>query len=146
MAETVFISFNKADRRWATWIAWLLEAGGHKVTFQDWDFAPGQNFVLRMHEELQRADKVLLVLSPTFLASQYAAAEWSSAFTRDPTGRLRHLLPVRVEPCNPEGLLGPLIYVDLVGLTETDAQEKLLAGLSVESRRPQEPPDFPSIH
>jgi hypothetical protein len=33
-----FISFNKADRAWATWIAWVLEEAGYSVFFQDWDF------------------------------------------------------------------------------------------------------------
>ena len=33
-----FVSFNKADRNWATWIAWVLEEAGHSVWFQDWDF------------------------------------------------------------------------------------------------------------
>src|SRR3954467_450086 len=32
-----FVSFNKADRVWATWIAWVLEEAGHSVWFQDWD-------------------------------------------------------------------------------------------------------------
>jgi hypothetical protein len=32
-----FVSFNQADRAWATWIAWVLEAAGYTVFFQDWD-------------------------------------------------------------------------------------------------------------
>ena len=28
----IFISFNKADRTWARWIAWKLEEAGAKVT------------------------------------------------------------------------------------------------------------------
>ena len=41
-----FVSFNQADRPWATWIAWTLEDAGYKVLFQDWDFAG--NFVLKV--------------------------------------------------------------------------------------------------
>jgi hypothetical protein len=33
-----FVSFNRADRAWATWIAWMLEEAGYSVFFQDWDF------------------------------------------------------------------------------------------------------------
>jgi hypothetical protein len=36
-----FISFNHADRAWATWIAWVLEEKGYSVFFQDWDFRVG---------------------------------------------------------------------------------------------------------
>src|SRR4051812_38492869 len=39
-----FVSFNQADRAWATWIAWVLEEAGYSVFFQDWDFRG--NFVL----------------------------------------------------------------------------------------------------
>ena len=35
-----FVSFNQADRAWATWIAWALEEAGYSVWFQDWDFRP----------------------------------------------------------------------------------------------------------
>ena len=33
-----FVSFNKADRDWAEWTAWVLEDAGYSVWFQDWDF------------------------------------------------------------------------------------------------------------
>ena len=42
-----FISYNKADRKWAEWIAWHLEeSGGYSVAIQAWDFGTGCNFVL----------------------------------------------------------------------------------------------------
>jgi hypothetical protein len=29
-----FVSFTRADRAWATWIAWALEGAGYSVFFQ----------------------------------------------------------------------------------------------------------------
>jgi hypothetical protein len=29
-----FISYNKADRQWAEWIAWQLEDSGYKTLFR----------------------------------------------------------------------------------------------------------------
>ena len=43
-----FISYNRADRQWAEWIAWQLEAAGYSIVIQAWDFRPGGNFVLDM--------------------------------------------------------------------------------------------------
>jgi hypothetical protein len=43
-----FISYNKADKQWAEWIAWILEEAGYSVVIQAWDFRPGENFALRM--------------------------------------------------------------------------------------------------
>src|SRR5689334_17056015 len=48
-----FVSFNKADRAWATWLAWTLEDAGYTVLFQDWDFAG--NFVLKMDQAIKRS-------------------------------------------------------------------------------------------
>ena len=33
-----FISHNKADKAWAEWIAWELEAAGYSTILQAWDF------------------------------------------------------------------------------------------------------------
>ena len=47
-----FISYNRADKSWAVWIAWQLEDAGYATAIQVWDFRPGSNFVL----EMQQAD------------------------------------------------------------------------------------------
>src|SRR5215469_3994586 len=113
-----FISHNKADRDWARWIAWTLEEAGYSVILQDWDFRPGSNFVLEMDKAAAQTDKTVLVLSQDYLNSAFTQPEWAAAFVRDPRGRQRALLPVRVRECNPTGMLATIVYVDLVGLPE----------------------------
>ena len=39
------------------------------------------------------------------------------------------LVPVRVQPCEPPGLLASRVYIDLVDLDETTARQRLLAGV-----------------
>src|SRR5690606_39826665 len=68
---------------------------------------------------LTEAKRVLAVLSPEFLQSEYTAAEWQAAFAKDPTGELGHLVPVRVAHCKPEGLLMARTYIDLVDRKST---------------------------
>jgi hypothetical protein len=41
-----FISYTGADKAWAEWMAWELEAAGQTTKLQAWDFRPGTNFVL----------------------------------------------------------------------------------------------------
>ena len=91
-----FISFNHNDRTWAEWIAWTLEEKGYTTIIQSWDFLPGSNFALEMKKGLASARRILAVLSPNYLSSKFAQAEWAAAFARDPTGEKRILLPVRV--------------------------------------------------
>jgi len=139
-----FVSYTAADRPWAEWIAWQLEDAGFSTRLQAWDFRPGGAFPQEMHEALQRAERTIAVLSRAYLESQYAAAEWLAVFRDDPTGRQRKLVPVRVEPCEPDGLLGSVIWIDLVGSDEREALERLLAGIRRERMKPTRAPRFPT--
>src|SRR5690348_3078710 len=111
-----FISYNKADRAWAEWIAWQLEAEGYTTVFQAWDFLPGSNFVLDMDNATKKASCTIAILSPDYFASSYTPSEWTSAFAHDPTGEQGKLLPIRVKACTIDGLLAQLVYLDLVDL------------------------------
>jgi hypothetical protein len=137
-----FISYNRADRTWAEWIAWQLEAEGFTVFLQAWDILPGENFVLRMHKEGD-AKRTIVVLSPDFLASQYTAAEWADAFADDPSGIARRLIPIKARPCEPEGLLGQIVYVDFVGLSQNECREALLTAVRESRAKPSVAPGFP---
>jgi len=139
----VFISYTAADVDWAEWIAWVLEENGHKVTIQQWDFRPGCNFVVEMQRAAIAADLTLAVLSPRYLGSGMAAAEWAAAFAEDPTGLSRKLIPVRIEEVNSSGLLKPVVYIDLVGKPEDEARDTLLRGLTTGRSKPNSAPPFP---
>lgn len=136
-----FISYTGRDEPWAEWLAWTLKEAGYSVTLQAWDFGAGSNFALEMHKAAQISDRTMCVLSEDFLKSNYAAPEWATAFADDPDGVKRKLVPVRVRPCKPDGLLKPLVYIDLVGKVETDAAEYLLQRLR--GGPPDSPPIFP---
>ncbi len=106
-----FVSYTSADRPWAEWIAWELEAAGYSTIVQAWDMVGGSNFVLEM-DDATSARRTIAVLSPAFMASSFCRAEWAAAFREDPEGRERRLVPVRVRACEPGGLLGSLVYTD----------------------------------
>jgi hypothetical protein len=91
-----FISYTKADKAWAEWIAWTLEEVGLSVIIQAWDFRPGGNFVLDMQRSASGAEKTIVLLSPAYLQSEYTQPEWAAAFAQDPKGTARKLIPVRI--------------------------------------------------
>src|SRR5579883_1550545 len=138
-----FLSYTGADRAWAEWIAWHLEAAGYQVVLQAWDFRPGTNFVQAMDRATREAERTLAVLSPAYVRSRFTPSEWQVAFRHDPTGEDGRLLPVLVEPFEVEGLLGNLVYLDLTNLDERTARERLLAGVRRERARPPSAPAFP---
>jgi len=121
-----FISYRGLDQPWAEWIAYQLEEANYSVVIQAWDFQPGSSFIHAMDKATREAQRTIAVLSPDYFASPYTTVEWQAAYHKDPTGEQGFLLPVRVRPCQVEGLLGPLVYIDLVDLNEAQAREKLL--------------------
>ena len=137
-----FISYNQADLVWAEWIAWQLEENGYKTVLQAWDFRPGGNFVEMMDRATKEAERMLAVLSPDYLTASYPLDEWTTAFIRS-HGTGRRLVPIRVQECTPEGLLSPIIYIDLVGSSEDAAKRVLLNGLRKERPKPPDRPRFP---
>lgn len=116
-----FISYTKEDADWAQWIAWQLEEEGYTTVIQAWDFLPGSDFVNSMNDAIKLGMRVLPVFSPSYMESKHANSEWRDYQRRDPSAAKRLIVPVRVRSCQVEGILGPRVYIDLVGVS--DAQE-----------------------
>lgn len=130
-----FISYTKNDEQWATWIADQLENKGFTVIVQVWDFKPGTNFVNNMHNALINSERFIAVISPDYFESLYCQAEWTAAFTKDPSSEKALFIPARVKECKPKGLFAPIIYIDLYGSEEAEAVERLLNGVSTSRLR-----------
>lgn len=145
MMKNFFISYNKADKSWAEWIAWTLEESGYSVVIEVWDFRPGSNFILKMQQAASETSKTIAVLSQNYLDAAYTQPEWAAAFAPDPKGENRVLIPIRVGECNPTGLLATLIYIDLVGLSENQARDAILKGIKGRVK-PDEAPNFPGLN
>src|SRR4051794_12529222 len=72
-----FVSYAGADRPWATWAASLLETNGFTVELDIWDWPVGANFAQAMNTALLRADRLLLLLSPSYFdPARCTGEEW----------------------------------------------------------------------
>ena len=141
-----FVSYTQADRAWAEWLAWELEAVGYTTVLQAWDMPAGTAFVHAMDQAVQHTRHTILVLSPAYLRSAMAEAEWRPGFKADPSGKQRRLLPVRVEECEPKGLLADRVWIDLVDTDEAAARTRLREEIAKALRgrgRPATAPGFP---
>jgi len=137
-----FISYNGNDKQWAEWIAWKLEEAGFTTVIQAWDFRAGGDFVMEMQKAATGTDRTIAVLSDNYLNAEFTQPEWGNAFARDPQGHERTLVPVRIARCKPTGLLTTRIYIDLVGLSEDEARDKLIESLK-DRGKPATSPAFP---
>ncbi|HVK22655.1 MAG TPA: TIR domain-containing protein [Actinokineospora sp.] len=124
---TVFISYSVKDERWANWIAHELDAVGYRVIIQSWHFVPGTHFLEFIDRSLRMATIVIAVLSSRYLQSGNCRMEWLSALqdTTAKPGR-KYLVPIRIEDVYPDGLLGPITFVDMVGIDDPDQARRML--------------------
>jgi hypothetical protein len=125
--KVFFISRAGADRRWAELIARAVKDAGHQA-FSEEDIPIGENIVDNMARGAD-AYCTIAVLSPAYFRSEHCVAELASALFRDPLGRRGSVFPVRVEPVEIPNLYAPLAYLDLVGVNDDIALQKLMITL-----------------
>ena len=132
-----FISRAGADKAFAIWLGHLIRAQGKTTLLQDEDFGH-ESFMAQMHDALEGGARVLAVLTPDYLASEFCIKETNGALHGDPNNRKRRLVPFRLRPCAPSGMLHDIPYCDL--LPELRAQDanaladKILGDLGITTR------------
>ena len=125
-----FVSYAGADRAWAEWVAWQLTEAGYGVELDAWDWAAGENFVIKMADALDRANRIIVLWSRAYFdRSRYTAQDLSTAASI-PGGREGRLVPLRIEEIPADqvpALMRPLVYRDLFDIPEDEARRVLLA-------------------
>ena len=96
-----------------------------------------------MDKAVKETGRVVPVLSSNYLSSDFTPSEWDDFFRRDPRGDKRLIVPVRVGEVDLKGLLGPIVYINILGLAEDAAQQELLAGVKRGRVKPKVTPTFP---
>jgi hypothetical protein len=140
-AADFFVSYTSADRAWAEWIAWQLEAEGYMVVVQAWDVTAGRDWLHEMQHATSTAQRVVVVLSPAYLQSIHRETEWRPFDAEDPSGERSQLLSVRVGEVEPPGLLKTRSYVDLVNRDAESARAALLTAVRGARGKPAEEPE-----
>lgn len=124
-----FVSYTGSDLNYATWVAEILEENNYKVTIQAWDFKPGDNFVSKINEALFECERLIVILSESYLKSKWCEAEWTSKLTEQIKLNERRIIPIRIEPVDLNGLLSPIVYIDIVDKMENEAKQEILRGV-----------------
>lgn len=113
-----FISRAGADKAIAQAVGSILQSAGYQVILQDWDFGHA-NFVAKMDDALVRSQRIITLLSHAYLSSPFCGLEWQTVFAQDPRNFGHRLVLLRVDQCQPSGILSTLAYTDLVPLLPT---------------------------
>lgn len=141
MSERIdfFISHSHVDKKWAEWIANLLEQEGYSTFWGDRDLKVGDNFVLIIQEYIEKADKFIAVFSPSYFSSTFCQAEVSAMLAKKKDG----IIPVKVSDAQPIGELANVLYVDLYNINETEAKKRLLTVIATHKQMLSSKPKFP---
>jgi len=137
----IFVSHAGRDGQWAEWVAWYLQENGYKVELDIWHWRPGEDFVKKMSEALEKASAVVALFSPQYFGpGRYTEEEWTAAVA----GRDR-FIPLVIEPLEPgqlPAILRPRIRRELHDLDEAEALKALLDAVRGPEPRTT-PPNFP---
>jgi tetratricopeptide (TPR) repeat protein len=134
-----FISRRGAAAAVAQEVATVLKDAGYSALVQDFDFRPGANFVAAMHKALKQARHLIVLLTRDYEASDFTSIELMSFLAAAIRAKgERRLVILRVEDCQPEGILAGIVFGDLVGVTDPEERRmRILA--AAEGRTPATP-------
>ncbi len=124
-----FISYNHKDLDVAIKICKWVEMAGYSCLLQYRDFKTGSNFVLEMDFAVKSSNRIIAILSPDYLNSNFTQPEWAAAFAKDPKGENSSLFVIKVRECELSGLLSQVIYTDVVGLDEQEMERQIIKSI-----------------
>ncbi len=76
----VFVSVAGPDLDWGRWVDRQLRDAGYQVDFYPRTFPAGANFVDLIDDALERADRVVALLSPAYVDRRsWVREEWQAA-------------------------------------------------------------------
>jgi len=139
-----FISYAGADQAWAEWVAWVLEDAKYTVLIQAWDFHFGDNFVANMQNALEGSERTIAILSEAYFASKFCQDEWTVALAKS-TPDTPRLLPIRIADVERKGLFAPIASLDLFGILEPAARDRLLAAVKQTRAKRATASPFPDV-
>jgi hypothetical protein len=109
----VFISYSHHDQEWVHgWLLPRLEERGLLACIDYRDFDVGPPALVNMEQAVKRCPKTLLVLTPHWVASEWAGFEGLLLQTRDPANLRRRIVPLMLEQCELPERLSIFTYAD----------------------------------
>ncbi len=115
--SSVFISYSRRDKDFASYIATELRQRGAKVFIDYQKLVAGENFIGRLGREVEACDYLILLLSPRSVKSKWVQSEVAWAMHRN-----KMIVPVLLEPASMVDFFF-LIHLEQVDFTRWSAIE-----------------------
>jgi tetratricopeptide (TPR) repeat protein len=114
-----FISRRGGAAAVAQEVAEVIKEEGYTVLVQDYDIPYGANFVEEIHGALTRCRHLIVLLTKDYTTSRFTMMEVTNFLAA--AGRSAdecRLVVLRLEDCEPEGVLAGSVYADLFGVVD----------------------------
>ncbi len=137
----VFISYSHDDDDWVqNWLLHRLEDAGLSVCIDFRDFDIGVPSLVNIEQAVERSRKTLLVLTPSWVKSEWTSFEALLVQTDDPIGLRRRMLPIMLKPCELPKRIAMLTYADFTKPKRRESElQRIIAALGKRVRRPPAP-------
>ena len=124
--SAIFISHSSKDAEIATDIRLWLRSKGHSSVFLDFDpedgIPAGRNWEQELYQQLRSCRAVIAVCSEHSMASKWCFAEITQARSLG-----KSLIPVRIDGCVIDGVIGDHQFVDMT-TDKAEAYQRLWRG------------------
>jgi len=124
-----FISRRGSAAAVAQEVAEVLKEEGYTILVQDYDIPHSANFIAAMHDALTRSRHLIVLLTKDYAASRFTMMELTNFLAA--AGRSaddRRLVVLRVDDCEPEGILAGAVFGDLVCIADpVERKRRILA-------------------
>lgn len=109
----VFVSYAQADKDVARQVAETLRHAGLDVWIDAWELKAGDSIAQRIDESISSSDVLLVLLSPSAVASQWVQKELNTALSGELRDRAITVIPALLEDCELPPFLSDRQYLDL---------------------------------
>lgn len=130
----VFISYSSRDKTWVRGdLLKRIEQAGLRVFIDFRDFIRGAPSISECERGVLTSRKILLVLTPAYIESEWCEMESIMAHTLSPANRDLRLIPLLKTQCEKPFRIGALAHIDFTDGADFDlAWNQLLASLDAQ--------------
>ena len=129
--KSIFISYSHKDKEFVSKLASDLWLYGIQSWVDVREIQVGDSLVKKISEGINDADHVLVILSAASVSSKWIQFEIQAAFTKDPAGAKRVLIPAVIEKVEIPAFLRHIKYVDFTESYEQGLNEIVRAILEL---------------
>ncbi|WP_159063056.1 KGGVGR-motif variant AAA ATPase, partial [Streptomyces scabiei] len=130
--KTFYVSYAATDRLWADWIVTVLRAVGYEATLapiESDDLTVTSATPTALEHTLAGEGRMLVLLSPRYVALPPAREIWHQTSRRDPAGQIGLVVPLRVDDSPPSSEFASHPAVSLAGVSAEEAVARLLTAV-----------------